>query len=456
MATIFSNQVPSIPNNSDSSYELGMKFRSTAAGEISAVRFWKAPSETGTHVGKIWSATGTLLASTTFTNETTSGWQQQALDTPLIIQADTTYVVSVNVNTHYVATYDGLGTSIINGDLNSVADGKNGVFNFTPGAFPTGSYQNTNYFRDIDFVAVPQPTITKIGGDNQTGAAATSLPNPLVVQVKDAAGDPISGTTVTFAVTSGGGSVSPLSALTDTNGQASTTLTLGANPGATSPVVNNVTATADIGSTIFSANASPSGQSQTLFTNQVPDLPDSTDYDPTYELGMKFRSAQGGRIATILFWKAASETGSHVGKIWTATGTLLTSVVFTNETASGWQEQVLETPINIQANTTYVVSVNINTHYVITQDGLANSIVNGDLSSVADGSNGLYNVNPNSFPTSSFRNANYFCDIGFIAGSALVKVSGDNQSATTGAALPNPLVVRVLNAQNLPDRKSVV
>ncbi|MBD2676749.1 MULTISPECIES: N,N-dimethylformamidase beta subunit family domain-containing protein [Nostoc] len=452
MATIFSNQVPNIGNYSDSvPYELGMKFRSTATGEILAVRFWKAPSETGTHIGKIWSATGVLLASTTFTNETASGWQQQALNTPLIVQANTTYVVSVNVNSYYVATYDELDSAIVNEDLSSVADGQNGVYNFTPGSFPNGSYRNTNYFRDIDFVAIPQPTIKKIGGDNQTGAAATALPNPLVVQVKDAAGNPQSGTTVTFAVSSGGGLVSPLSAVTNTNGQASTTLTLGANPGATSRVINTVTATAEnIGSVIFSANASPSGESQTLFTNQVPDFPNSTDYNSSYELGLKFRSAQGGRVATIRYWKAASETGSHVGKIWTATGTLLASVVFTNETASGWQEQILETPINIQANTTYVVSVNVNSHYVATYDELASPIVNGNLSSVADGSNGVYNLNPNSFPTSSYRNTNYYRDIGFIVGSALVKVSGDNQSATTGAVLPNPLVVRVVNAQNTP------
>ncbi|MBG1271565.1 N,N-dimethylformamidase beta subunit family domain-containing protein [Nostoc sp. WHI] len=451
MATIFSNQVPSIGNYSDGfPYELGMKFRSTATGEILAVRFWKAPSETGTHIGKIWSATGVLLASTTFTNETASGWQQQALNTPLIVQANTTYVVSVNVNSYYVATYHELDSAIVNEDISSVADGQNGVYNTVPGSFPNGSYRNTNYFRDINFVAIPQPTIKKIGGDNQTGAAATALPNPLVVQVKDAAGNPQSGTTVTFAVSSGGGSVSPLSAVTDTNGQASTTLTVGANPGATSPVINTVTATTqDIGSVIFSANASPSGESQTLFTNQVPSFPNSTD-NSSYELGLKFRSTQGGRVATIRYRKAASETGSHVGKIWTVTGTLLASVVFTNETASGWQEQILETPINIQANTTYVVSVNVNSHYVATYDELASPIVNGNLSSVADGSNGLFNLNPNSFPTNSFRNANYYRDIGFIVGSALVKVSGDNQSATTGAVLSNPLVVRVVNAQNIP------
>lgn len=206
MTILFSNQVPSVPNFTDSvPYELGMKFRSATAGQISAIRFWKAPSETGTHIGKIWTATGTLLESVTFTNETASGWQEQALSTPVNIQANTTYVVSVNVNAYYVATYDELGSPIVNGDLSSVADGNNGVFNGTPGAFPTNSYRNTNYFRDINFVAVSLPTITKVSGDNQTGAVGAALPNPLVVQVKNSAGNPQSGVTVNFAVTSGGG-----------------------------------------------------------------------------------------------------------------------------------------------------------------------------------------------------------------------------------------------------------
>ncbi|WP_445637554.1 DUF4082 domain-containing protein [Nostoc sp. DSM 114161] len=451
MANLFSSQVPTIGNYTDSvPYELGLKFRSAEGGKILAVRFWKAPSETGTHVGKIWTETGTLLGSVTFTNETASGWQQQTLAAPVNIQANTTYVVSVNINAYYVATYDELGNSIVNGDLSSVADGSNGVFNGTPGAFPTGSYRNTNYFRDIDFVAVSLPTITKIGGDNQTGAGATPLPNPLVVQVKDAAGNPQSGVTVNFAVTSGGGSVSPASAVTGTNGQASTTLTLGANPGATTSIANTVSATAqEIGSVIFSATTNPSGTSQTILTTQVPSFPNSTDSVP-YELGLKFRSSRGGQVAAIRFWKAASETGTHVGKIWTAAGTLIASVTFTNETASGWQEQLLETPVNIQGNSIYVVSVNVNAYYVATYDELVNPIVNGDLSSVADGNNGVFNVNPNSFPAASFRNANYYRDIAFVSGSRLIKVSGDNQSGKTGAALSNPLVVQVLNAQNNP------
>ncbi|MGJ5673033.1 MAG: N,N-dimethylformamidase beta subunit family domain-containing protein [Nostochopsis sp.] len=451
MTTLFTNQVPSVANFTDNvPYELGMKFRSTTGGQITTIRFWKAASETGNHTGRIWTATGTLLGNVTFSNETASGWQEQALSTPVDIQANTTYVVSVNVNAYYVFTNDQLANSITNGDLSSVADGNNGVFNGTPGAFPSNSYRNTNYFRDINFVVVSLPTITKVSGDNQTGATGATLPNPLVVEVKDDAGNPQSGVTVNFAVTAGGGSVSPTSAQTNASGQASTTLTLGTASGATSAVTNTVSATAtDIGSVTFTATANPSVNSQNIFTTQVPSNANLTDNAP-YELGMKFRSAQGGQINAIRFWKASSETGTHIGKIWTATGTLLASVTFTNETASGWQEQLLETPVGIQANTTYVVSVNVNAYYVITNNELGSSIVNGDLSSVADGNNGVYNVNPNSFPTSSYQNSNYYRDITFVVGSNLIKVSGDNQSGATGATLPNPLVVRVVNAQNSP------
>ncbi|MFN6460360.1 MAG: N,N-dimethylformamidase beta subunit family domain-containing protein [Nostoc sp. DedVER02] len=451
MAVLFTNQVPTIPNFTDGvSFELGMKFRSAKVGQIAGIRFWKAPSETGTHTGKIWTATGQLLGSTTFTNETASGWQEQLLEPPVNIQANITYVVSVNANAYFVATYDELEIPIVNGDLSSVADGNNGMFNVSANSFPSSSFRNSNYYRDINFVAVSLPTITKIGGDNQIGASATPLPNPFVVQIKDGTGNPQSGVTVNFAVTAGGGSVSPGSAVTDASGQASTTLTLGSAFGATSAVTNTVSATAtEIGSVTFSAAASPSGDSQNILTTQVPSISDFTDGVP-YELGMKFRSAKGGQITVIRFWKAPSETGTHLGKIWRATGELLGSITFTNETASGWQEQLLEPPVNIQANTIYVVSVNANAYFVATYDQLGSSIINGDLSSVADNNNGVFNVSPNSFPSSSFRNTNYYRDIAFVVGSTLVKVSGDSQTGTTGVTLPNPLVVRVVNAQNNP------
>ena len=55
------------------SVEVGIKFTSDSFGQISGIRFYKAATNTGTHVGSLWTASGTLLASATFTGETAVG-----------------------------------------------------------------------------------------------------------------------------------------------------------------------------------------------------------------------------------------------------------------------------------------------------------------------------------------------------------------------------------------------
>jgi len=74
--------------------ELGLKFYSDVAGYITGIRFYKGPSNTGTHYGHLWTTSGTKLAEVAFTNETSSGWQTMLLPTPVAIQANTTYVAS--------------------------------------------------------------------------------------------------------------------------------------------------------------------------------------------------------------------------------------------------------------------------------------------------------------------------------------------------------------------------
>jgi len=399
--TVFVSQTPAVPNATDHvAYELGMKFQSSGPGQITAIRYWKAASETGTHTGRIWSATGTQLASVAFSGETASGWQIQALASPLPIQANAIYVVSVNTNLYYAATTGGLSSSVTNGYLSSVADGANGVYG-SAGAFPGSNYQNTNYFRDVSFSNTP--SIVKQSGDGQSGTAGTTLSAPLVVVVRDANANPVSGATVGFTVTAGGGSVSPASAVTNASGQASAILTLGSSGG-----TNTVqAAAAGFGSVSFNATALQG----TLFTTQTPAMANVTD-NVAYELGTKFQATAPGHITVIRYWKAPSETGTHTGKIWSATGTLLASVTFSAETASGWQVQALTSPISIQANTTYVVSVNVNAYYVATGGGLASTVINGNLSSVADGANGVFG-NLGVFPRNSYNNTNYFRDVSF-------------------------------------------
>ena len=71
-----------------------MKFQSLVAGTITGVQFFKGSLDTGTHTAELWSSSGQLLATATFTNETASGWQQILFSTPVAIAANTTYIVS--------------------------------------------------------------------------------------------------------------------------------------------------------------------------------------------------------------------------------------------------------------------------------------------------------------------------------------------------------------------------
>jgi len=79
----------------------------------------------------------------------------------------------------------------------------------------------------------PQPTrALAVSGDQQTGTVGQQLPAALVVQINDQDGSPMSGVSVAFAVTQGGGSASSPTASTAGNGQASTDWTLGTVAGA--------------------------------------------------------------------------------------------------------------------------------------------------------------------------------------------------------------------------------
>lgn len=154
--SIYTSQVPSSANLSDGvAYELGLKFRSTVAGKITAIKYYKPSMETaGGHTGRIWSATGTQLASAVFANETSSGWQTVTLSTPLNVTANTTYVVSVNVKSRYSVTVNGLTSAINNGFLSALAGPDNGVYG-NSGSFPSVSGQSTSVFRDVVFVPGP-------------------------------------------------------------------------------------------------------------------------------------------------------------------------------------------------------------------------------------------------------------------------------------------------------------
>jgi hypothetical protein len=74
-------------------------------------------------------------------------------------------------------------------------------------------------------------TITIVGGDAQSAVAGGVLPQPIVVRVADLQHRPVEGQTVVFTVAAGGGVVTPGSAQTGADGEASASWTLGAPTG---------------------------------------------------------------------------------------------------------------------------------------------------------------------------------------------------------------------------------
>ena len=74
---------------------------------MTGVRFYKGAGNTGSHIGSLWSSTGTLLGRVTFTGETATGWQQASFAAPIVITPGTTYVVSYFApNGHYAVELD--------------------------------------------------------------------------------------------------------------------------------------------------------------------------------------------------------------------------------------------------------------------------------------------------------------------------------------------------------------
>ena len=179
--SIWNNSVApwNVDENDANAIEVGMKFRSDVNGQITGLRFYKSPNNTGTHTGHLWTSAGTLLGSLTFTGESASGWQQASFAAPISITAGTTYVASYHTNAgHYSVNSFYFGRSGFDEwPLHALADGVDGpnaVFNYgTASTFPTQTFQAENYWVDVVLgpVDTTPPTVSMTAPAN--GAAVS-------------------------------------------------------------------------------------------------------------------------------------------------------------------------------------------------------------------------------------------------------------------------------------------
>ena len=160
----YSNRVADA--GADASVELGVRFKSDISTTVNGIRFYKSAANTGPHVANLWSSSGSLLATATFTNETASGWQQVNFSAPVAITANSVYIASYHTTTgHYAADYNYFATAgHDNAPLHALQDvigAPDGAYTYgTTSAFPNSGYQGTNYWVDV-VLALP-PTLNSI------------------------------------------------------------------------------------------------------------------------------------------------------------------------------------------------------------------------------------------------------------------------------------------------------
>lgn len=189
-----SSALPAVVDDGpDSPVELGVRFRSDTSGYVTGIRFYKSVANTGVHLGNLWSGTGVLLATATFSGESTSGWQQVNFSSPVAITANSMYVASYHASAgHYSVTENYFTTSgADNAPLHAPANGSSGVNGAyaygSSSSYPTSTYLSSNYWVDVVF----NPTVN-------------ILPAPPTVATQPAGQTAIAGQTATFSVVATG------------------------------------------------------------------------------------------------------------------------------------------------------------------------------------------------------------------------------------------------------------
>ncbi len=427
-----SSTTPGTVDSGDaSSVNLGVKFTSTQAGSITGIRFYKATANTGTHIGSLWTTSGTLLASATFTGESASGWQQVNFTTPVAITAGTTYVASYyDPAGHYSVNSGFFSTAVTNLPLTALANSTspNGVYTYSSSSqFPTSTYSSSNYWVDVVYsstVTAPNPMVTTVSPANNATSVSTGTS---VTATFNESMNASTITATTFTLSSGGTSVGA------TVTYNSTTLTATLVPTAalaysttyTATVVGGSNGVKDPSGNLMAANytwtfttAPPPGTCPCSIwsSSTTPGNVDSGD-GSAVNLGVKFTSSQAGYITGIRFYKASTNTGTHIGSLWSTSGTLLASATFSGETASGWQQVNFSSPVAVTAGTTYVASYYAPVgHYSFNSQFFSAAVTNIPLTALANGTSpdGVYIYGSKSaFPTSTYNSTNYWVDVVF-------------------------------------------
>ena len=167
--TLFGSAPPALSSYPDSaSLTVGVVVTAKQAGTITNVRFYKGPSNDGTHIGAVYSSSGLLLTSATFAAESSTGWQSVQLASPVRLAADQSVTAVVFMPEGHYAVANPFTWPSQSTSLKAIR----GVFKYGSRlSNPASTYGTANYFVDVSYV----PGLT---GANQGGGSAAPTGKP--------------------------------------------------------------------------------------------------------------------------------------------------------------------------------------------------------------------------------------------------------------------------------------
>jgi Bacterial Ig domain/Bacterial Ig-like domain (group 1) len=349
-------------------------------------------------------------------------------------------------------------------------------------------------------VTLPDPgeaaELELVDGDEQIAPAGTALAEPVTVRVLDTEERPVTNQEVTFSIVSGGGSVEPQTVTTDADGIAAATWTLGPNAGTQelrartiqggsgTPLDVSFTATALAGT--GSVLVGVQGDDQTGPVNSA--LPDSLVVKATDAVGNPVANVEvtwsvtgGGSISPVTVVTGAdglaaaervlgAASGGQSARA-TVEGFTGSPVIFSHTAVPATPSQLVLVAGDDQTGPGgFALTDSL---VVRLEDDNGNGIGNRSISWIV--SSGSGSVSPTTVTTDpnglaatswtlpaavgSYTVSGVFSGLPAVQFSAMATpdapttialASGNNQSATAGTALPNPLVVRVTDANDNP------
>ncbi|GEM_PF-5124782 len=469
--SILVGETPTASGN-DARYELGTRFKTTVDGTITHVKLYAHSNEGGQHDVSIWRADDGVRISGPFNwtfSAGTEGWKLFELPSPLAVQAETDYIVSVTnsaADKLYVYTPQGFSQPIERGHLVSYAG--SGVNSSQLGEMPTYSFNGANYFRDIVFTPnngrslqgrqAPERfendavyelgtrfsantngyvTKTRIyAHENESGIHKVSLWNaadgtllagpydwsvnagssgwkefvlPEPVRIKAGADYVVSVTNSVYdklyAVSGQGGPSGP-------SGSGSF---VSYEEGVSTASIGTMPTYAFNDANYFRDVVFVADHEQTALGSEVP-LGFSDD--ARYELGTKFKTTADGLIVGVRLYAHPDEGGAHLVSLWRVSDGQRIAGPYTWNVSTrhaGWREFLLPEPVAVSAWTDYIVSITngpSDYYYAATPHGFAQPTSSGDLVTYAG--SGVSTTAIGTMPIYTFNDTNYFRDVLFV------------------------------------------